>query len=73
VGASVLSAAGLSELICEDLDSYFECALRLARSPLALEELRERIQRSKDTAPLFDTAQYVRDFESALIGLRRHS
>jgi len=73
VGASVLAAAGLPELISEDLESYFDSALRLARSPRALDELRERIQRSRNTAPLFDSAQYVRDFESALSGLRGHS
>jgi predicted O-linked N-acetylglucosamine transferase (SPINDLY family) len=66
VGASVLHAAGLDELICADLPSYRAHALRLARSPELLRNLREKIAALKSTAPLFDTLRYTRDLESTL-------
>jgi protein O-GlcNAc transferase len=71
VGASLLTAAGLPELICEDHADYLERAVQLARSPRALSELRARINDSRTTAALFDTAQYTRDLESVLLGLWR--
>lgn len=70
VGASVLTAAGLPELVCESIGSYQECALRIARSPEWLARLRENLAAARNSAPAFDTARYVRDFEAALLGLR---
>jgi protein O-GlcNAc transferase len=73
VGASLLTAAGLPELIGDDLDGYRDRALNLARSPAALGELRERMRATKATSAVFDTARYVRDFDSALFGLWRRA
>jgi protein O-GlcNAc transferase len=73
VGASLLTAAGLPELIGDDLDGYRDRALNLARSPAALRELRERMRTDKATSAVFDTARYVRDFESALFGMWRRA
>jgi protein O-GlcNAc transferase len=70
VGASVLTAAGLPELISEDLNAYRELALNIARSPQAQSELRQKMASTR-AAALFDTGQYVRDFESALYTLWR--
>jgi protein O-GlcNAc transferase len=67
VGASVLAAAGLPELICEDDEAYLDRAVHLARSPEALAELRARLRAARATAALFDTAQYVRDLEAAFL------
>ncbi len=66
VGASVLSACGLPELICTGLESYRTLALDIARSPSRLMTLRERLRLCKATAPLFDTGRYTRDFEALL-------
>jgi len=73
VGASLLMAAGLPELICENLESYLDRALNLARSPRMLAELRDKIAAAAAAAPAFDTAQYVRDFEEVLFGLWRRA
>jgi predicted O-linked N-acetylglucosamine transferase (SPINDLY family) len=73
VGASVLRAAGLPELICEDDASYLERAIDLARSPPALAELRARLHAARATAALFDTAQYVRDLETAFFDVWRRA
>lgn len=66
VGASVLSAAGLSELVCADLESYFELARQLASCPSALGTVRDRLSKGRASVPLFDAEGYVRDFESML-------
>jgi predicted O-linked N-acetylglucosamine transferase (SPINDLY family) len=66
VGASLLSAAGLPDLITESLDEYRDRALRLAVSPGARAELRERVHASRKIAAAFDTVGYARDLESAL-------
>jgi protein O-GlcNAc transferase len=66
VGASLLTAAGLPELICPDLASYRALALGLARSPARLARCREQLQQGRSSAPLFDTARYTRDFEALL-------
>lgn len=70
VGASILQAAGLTDLVCADLGSYFDRALALARSPEARELLRERLRHARLTARMFDTQRYIRCFEDALLNLR---
>ncbi|HTV96589.1 MAG TPA: tetratricopeptide repeat protein [Steroidobacteraceae bacterium] len=71
VGASLLTAAGLAEFIREDLDGYRRLALDLAQSPPALRALRERVDRLRLSAPLFDTGRYTRDLEELLLRIRR--
>ena len=65
VGASLLSAAGLSDLVTASLDEYRDRALHLARTPEALAGIRQRVLAARASAA-FDTAGYVRHFESAL-------
>jgi predicted O-linked N-acetylglucosamine transferase (SPINDLY family) len=65
VGASLLSAIGLPELIVESLADYEALALKLARDPELLAGLRQRLMRARLTAPLFDSDRYVRHIESA--------
>jgi predicted O-linked N-acetylglucosamine transferase (SPINDLY family) len=65
VAASILSAAGLQELIAPDLASYEALALHLARDSAALRAAREKIARNRGTTPLFDTARFVRNLEDA--------
>jgi predicted O-linked N-acetylglucosamine transferase (SPINDLY family) len=66
VGASLLSAVGLTELIHADAASYRHAALDLAGSPTRLREYRQRLREARDTATLFDTDDYTRAFESLL-------
>lgn len=67
VGASLLRAVGLEELIAESLDSYAELALALARDRPRLAALRAHLQAVRYTAPLFDAACFARDLEKAYI------
>lgn len=66
VGASLLRAAGLPELIATDEASYFDIALGLADNPAALKSLRKRLAANRDTCALYDTAAYARAFEAGL-------
>lgn len=65
VAGSQLSALGLPELITDSVAAYEALALRLARSPRALAELRARLARNRETAPLFNTMQFTRHLEAA--------
>ena len=67
VAASILRAAGLPELVTETLEDYEAQALRLARDPLALGELRKKTEMQRDICPLFDTAQSARHLEQAYL------
>jgi len=65
VATSVLTAAGLPELITKDLREYASCALQLAREPGKLRELRRRLVDQRDHCTLFDTRAYCQHLESA--------
>jgi protein O-GlcNAc transferase len=65
VGASLLHAAGLPELIAADLKEYQRRAIELARQPGDLGRLREQLLAQRSTAPLFDTSRFVRNLERA--------
>ena len=63
VGASLLTAFGLPELIAETPEHYQEIALQLARDETALLSLRSRLALFRPNAPLFDTKRYARNLE----------
>lgn len=63
VGASLLSALGLADLICPDLDAYEEKAVALATERAALAQVQERLAAARLTQPLFDTERFARDLE----------
>lgn len=65
VAASLLRAAGLAELITDDLDAYEALALSLATDRPLLRALRERLMRDPAQLPLFDTARTTRQIEMA--------
>jgi protein O-GlcNAc transferase len=65
VGASLLTALGLPELITESLEAYEGLALALARDPDRLAGLRRRLRDHRDRQPLYDGARFARDIERA--------
>ncbi|HEX6690242.1 MAG TPA: acetylglucosamine transferase, partial [Burkholderiales bacterium] len=67
VAASLLQAAGLGELATSSLEEYEALALRLARDPGALGELRGRLAAGRTSAPLFDTDRFRRHIEAAYV------
>lgn len=66
VAASLLNACGLPELVTEDVDSYRQTILRLARDPAWRAACRSKLVEARDTSPLFDSARFTRDFEALL-------
>lgn len=69
VGASLLHAVGLPELIAGSAQAHEAQALALARDRPRLAALRERLQRQRTTAPLFDTRGFARRLEAAFAQL----
>lgn len=65
VGASLLHAIGLPELVVTTAAAYEQLAIELARNPGRLAELKARLDRNRPVAPLFDTAGFTRDLEQA--------
>lgn len=74
VGASLLTTAGLPELIAADSVGYEKTALHLATHPGALAGLRERLRQPQVTSALFDARRFARNLESAYCEMwRRHA
>jgi predicted O-linked N-acetylglucosamine transferase (SPINDLY family) len=67
VGASLLHAIGLPELVTHSLAEYEALALKLAREPTALAAIRTKLARNRETYPLFDTARFTRHLEAAYV------
>ena len=65
VGASLLHAAGLPDLITASRADYEALALALARDPVRLGALRARLVAERLTCPLFDTLRFTRAMEAA--------
>jgi predicted O-linked N-acetylglucosamine transferase (SPINDLY family) len=65
VAASILVNAGLRELVADSAAGFERKVLELATSPGRLDEIRRRLQESRDRCPLFDTPRLVRNLESA--------
>lgn len=67
VAASVLTSAGLPELIAADRADYERLAIGLATEPSRLERIRRKLTQARTAAPLFDTPALTRNIE-ALFG-----
>jgi predicted O-linked N-acetylglucosamine transferase (SPINDLY family) len=70
VGASLLNAAGLPELVTDSLAAYEALALKLAQDRDTLDGLRKKLALNRDTCALFETAGFTRHFEAALTTMR---
>lgn len=65
VGASLLTAIGLPELIAETADAYEALALRLAENPPELAAIKAKLAARLPVSPIFDPARLMRDVERA--------
>ena len=63
VGASLMMAAGLPELIADDDAGYAALVLDLYRDRDRLAGVRQKLAAARDTAPLFDMVRFARDLE----------
>lgn len=69
VGASLLKAAGLPELIATSDDAYCDLVLNLYRDRPRLAELRRRLAEARNHAPLFDMAGFAAKLEELYFGV----
>lgn len=65
VGASLLTAVGLPELIARDFDDYEQLAVALGGDRPRLGKVRERLAANLPTCALFDAAAFTRGLEAA--------
>ena len=73
VAASLLTSVGLPELVCDSLAAYERLVLDLANDAPRRLALREHLVRARDTAPLFDSTGFTRDFEALLMTMAERS
>jgi predicted O-linked N-acetylglucosamine transferase (SPINDLY family) len=71
VAASLLGSAGLQDLVTDNLDGYECLALKLARDPDALAEVKGRLAQNR--AGLFDIKSHVRALETAYRHMRERA
>ena len=69
VGASLMYAAELPELVATDEAGYMAIALDLYRDRARLGIFRERLKVARASAPLFDMTAFARDLEALYIGM----
>jgi protein O-GlcNAc transferase len=69
VGASLLAAVGLPELVTQSLRDYEALARKLASEKDMLTALKVRLARNKGTHPLFDTARFTKNLEAAFLAM----
>ena len=73
MGASLLTAIGLPELIASIWAEYEELAVALASEPARLGSIRDKLAGNRLTARLFDTARFTRTLEAAYEAMMRRA
>ena len=67
VGASVLNAIGLEELITKTEQEYENLTTQLATKPEFLKKIKKKLEKNKNKEPLFNTKLYTSHIEKAYI------
>ncbi len=73
VGASLLDAVELPEMVTESMDGYFAALVTLLREPDRLRAYRNHLEVNRHRLPLFDTEGFARDWERILERLATRS
>ena len=71
MGASLLTAIGLPELITHSLKEYEDLAVRLATHPDELEIRNSKLKINKKSYPLFDTPGFTKHLEKVYFQIWR--
>ena len=64
VAASLLNALDMTELVTTSAGDYEARALELASNPALLKATREKLARNVKSAPLYDSARFVKGVEA---------
>ncbi len=67
VAASLLEAVGMPELVTQTLQEYEMRALELARDPVKLQAVKQKLEQNLPQAALFDADMFRRDIEEAYL------
>lgn len=70
--ASLLTAVGLPELVTTSAEDFENRAVEIARDPLRITALKEKLAHNRSAALLFDMAAYTRALESAYAQIVAH-
>jgi protein O-GlcNAc transferase len=73
VAASLLNAVGLPELVAESAEQFERIAIELAATPSKLVAIKDKLERNRLATPLFDTAKYIGNLETAYAAMQRRS
>jgi len=66
MGTSLLNAVNLPELIASSRDEYIRTAIELAGDSNRLSKIKQKLTKELKTSPLFNTAQFTKNFENAI-------
>ncbi|ALF56607.1 UDP-N-acetylglucosamine--peptide N-acetylglucosaminyltransferase SEC [Nostoc piscinale CENA21] len=69
VGASLLTAVGLPDLVSHNLEQYEQLAIHLGNSPETLLKLKQRLAQNLMSYPLFDTPRFTHNLEQAYFAM----
>ena len=69
VGASLLYAVGLDELVQSDMVQYEDIMVRCALDNEWFDTLRQRLLSVKDSCPLFDEIRWIQNLEAAFASM----
>jgi protein O-GlcNAc transferase len=65
ISNTMLACIGMGDMVVEDLEAYVEKAIHLATHPAELSQLAARLQRNRETTPLFNVHRFCRQLEAA--------
>lgn len=66
VAASILRAAGLTELVTSNEVEYENLILELSMNSSMLKTIQDKLSENKNSCPLFDCERYTRNFEKGI-------
>jgi protein O-GlcNAc transferase len=69
VSGSLLTAAGLPDLVTFNLSDYERLAQRLALDTSFMQDIRARVAHARDHSPLFDSTKFTDDLERLYVSL----
>jgi protein O-GlcNAc transferase len=73
MGASLLTAVGLPEMIARTPEEYEARAIHLATHPVQMTAVREKLAGNLPTCALFDTERFTRNIEAAYVAMYERS
>jgi protein O-GlcNAc transferase len=67
VGVSILTSAGVADTVCQTVEEYVQCAVRLARDSEWRNSLRAKLFVARQHSPFYQTATHTRALERAYV------